>query len=92
MPRKSKRLKTFNCSYAYDVPHYAEFSVRASSERQAEAMIKKALKEKRFKNVEGAEAFANVCHERVFVVDAVSPEFASEPMEQAIKESDARNK
>ena len=38
-------LRAFNCSYAFDVPCYFDFSVRARNEEHAEQLCQQALKQ-----------------------------------------------
>lgn len=59
----------FKCSFAYDVPHYLDFTVEANSERAAKRKINAALRDGAFSGMEDkAEAnYENQCHERVFV-------------------------
>lgn len=66
-------MKKFLCSYAYDCPYYADFTVQANTEQGAEMMIKAALRKKKFERVEGVhDGFIE--EERVFVVNEINPE------------------
>jgi hypothetical protein len=66
-------MKKFLCSYAYDCPYYADFTVQANTEQEAEVMVKAALKKKKFERVEGVHdgSFAS---ERVFVAEEIKPD------------------
>lgn len=59
-------MSLWNLSYAYDVPHYADFVVEAETEEQAEAIAKAALEAGRFSAVSGDACYDNLCNERVF--------------------------
>lgn len=61
-------MPKYLCSYAYDVPHYADFTIEAADRKEAEKKIQAALKAGRFQNVECEEPaeIAPVSH-RVFV-------------------------
>ena len=60
-------MPKFACSYAYDVPHYADFVVEAPSREAAKAVIDQALADGRFSPVSGTAWYENQCNDRVFV-------------------------
>ena len=60
-------MPKFVCSYAYDIPHFADFVVEAQSEADAENMNSQALRDKRFHDVPGVADYDSVGDERVFV-------------------------
>lgn len=59
--------KFYKCSYAYDVPHYADFIVEAESEHEAETIIEKALADDKFAGVSGDSKDSMDDNHRVFV-------------------------
>ena len=61
-------MAKFLCSYAYDVPCYADFYVEADSEEAAEKLIQEKLKSGEFSGVAGEPCWENAGdNERVFV-------------------------
>jgi len=61
-------MPKFLCSYAYDVPCYADFYVEADSEEAAEKLVQKKLKAGAFSGVTGEPFWENAGdNERVFV-------------------------
>lgn len=61
-------MPTFVCSYAHDIPCFAEFVVEAKSEKAALRKIKKCLREGKFQFVETSPAWENEpVNQRVFV-------------------------
>lgn len=60
-------MPKYECSFAYDVPHYVDFVVEAKSKKEAEKIIKAALKAGRFEQVPASACYENQCNERVFV-------------------------
>jgi hypothetical protein len=61
-------MPKFVCSYAHDIACFADFVVKAKSEKAALRKIRKALREGKFQNVEAAPAWENgTANERVFV-------------------------
>ena len=79
-------------SFAYDIPYYADFKVEAVSELAAMRKMRKALREGRFKNVQGEQCWDNICSERVFVqADDFDPKLDSHvpTMDEVIEEADA---
>lgn len=66
MPKKNT-LKTYICAYAYDMPHYADFVVKARTKSQAQKIINVAVKTGQLKHVEG-ESDGSSTNERGFVM------------------------
>lgn len=61
-------MPKFLCSYAYDVPVYADFYVEADSEAAARKIIQQKLKAGLFSSVTGEACWENAGeNERVFV-------------------------
>ena len=61
-------MPKFVCSYAYDVPCFADFVVEAKSERAALRLIQQALRDGKFANVTAEPCWENgPSNERVFV-------------------------
>ncbi|MFZ3376222.1 MAG: hypothetical protein WA183_11775 [Chthoniobacterales bacterium] len=61
-------MAKFFCSYAYDVPCYADFYVEADSEEAAEKLIQEKLEAGAFSGVVGNPCWENAGeNERVFV-------------------------
>jgi hypothetical protein len=61
-------MPKFLCSYAYDVPCYADFYVEADSEEAAEKLIQEKLEAGAFSAVVGRPCWENAGeNERVFV-------------------------
>lgn len=61
-------MPKFLCSYAYDVPCYADFYVEADSEEAAEKLIQEKLEAGVFSGVVGRPCWENAGEiERVFV-------------------------
>ena len=61
-------MPRFLCSYAYDVPCYADFYVEAVSEEAAEKLIQEKLEAGAFSGVVGSPCWENAGeNERVFV-------------------------
>ena len=61
-------MPKFVCSYAYDVPCFADFVVEAKSERAALRLIRKALREGKFANIHAEPCWENgPSNERVFI-------------------------
>ncbi len=60
-------MPQFNCSYAYDIPHYVDFTVEAETEAEAEAIMKARLEQGCFCQVAGEACYDNMTAERVFV-------------------------
>lgn len=58
----------FTISYAYDLPHYADFTIEARNEEEALQLAEKALREGRFKTVAG-QPNDTVENERVFICE-----------------------
>jgi len=83
-------MPIYKCSYAYDVPHYADFAVRAKNEREAKRIIEKALKDKKFDLVTGNAFYDELSDQRVFVSGPVSnaaEAFWETTLEQLIENS-----
>lgn len=84
-------MPRFACSYAYDVPHYFDFTVEAKDEAEAEEKIKKALEDGVFANVTCDACYENSHEDRVFVSEEMEPGEESfdetlEDLEQKAKE------
>jgi hypothetical protein len=61
-------MPKFLCSYAYDVPCYADFYVEADTEEAAEKLIQEKLESGAFSGVAGNPCWENAGdNERVFV-------------------------
>lgn len=60
-------MPRFACSYAYDVPHYFDFTVEAKDEKEAEEKINKALDDGVFALVTCDACYNNENNNRVFV-------------------------
>jgi hypothetical protein len=61
-------MPRFLCSYAYDVPCYADFYVEADNEKAAEKLIQEKLEAGAFSGVVGKPFWENAGeNERVFV-------------------------
>ena len=61
-------MPRFLCSYAYDVPCYADFYVEAASEEAAEKLIQEKLEAGAFSGVVGNPCWENAGeNERVFL-------------------------
>ena len=66
-------MPKFVCSYAHDIACYADFVVEASSERAALRLIRKALRDGKFANVDATPCWENgSSNERVFVQGVAS--------------------
>lgn len=81
-------LKKFSIAFAYDVGCYEDFTVEATSEMEALKIAQKALKEGRFKNVNGEPDWNAITNYRVFPLDHTFPD--GDSMEQIIREADER--
>ena len=57
----------FNCSYAYDISCYADFTVEAKDADEANAIIQNALEDGRFSSVAGEPSWDDTSNDRVFV-------------------------
>ena len=61
-------MPKFVCSYAHDIACFADFVVEAPTERAALRLIRKALREGKFANVDATPCWENgSSNERVFV-------------------------
>ena len=71
-------MPKFLCSYAHDIACFADFVVEAPTERAALRLIRKALRDGKFADVDAAPCWENgSSNERVFVqgeADEHSPE------------------
>lgn len=66
-------MPTFVCSYAHDIPCFQDFVVEAKSERAALRLIRKALREGKFANVNTVPWWENgPSNERVFIQGAAT--------------------
>jgi len=85
--RKQKRK--YLLSYTYEIPCYADFTVDATSKKEALAIAKKALKEGRFDNVfpePDNEAMGR--RPSVFVLDPAPEEDCYDTMEELISDGE----
>ena len=61
-------MPQYICSYAQDIACFADFVVTAKNEKAALRLIRKALREGKFKNVDASPCWENgSANERVFV-------------------------
>ena len=60
-------MPKYLCSYAHDVPCYADFYVEAKSEEAAEKLIQERLESGAFSGVSGNPCWENAGNDRVFV-------------------------
>lgn len=61
-------MPKYICSYAHDIACFADFVVTARNEKAALRIIRKALREGKFKNVDASPCWENgSANERVFV-------------------------
>ncbi len=61
-------MPKYTCSYAHDIACFADFVVTARNEKAALRIIRKALREGKFKNVDASPCWENgSTNERVFV-------------------------
>jgi hypothetical protein len=60
-------MPKFLCSYAYDVPCYADFCVEAESEQAAKKLINEKLESGAFSGVSGEPCWENAGNDRAFV-------------------------
>ena len=60
-------MPKFLCSYAYDVPHYADFWAEAPDEEAAEKLIQEKLEAGAFSGAVGSPCLENAGNDRVFV-------------------------
>jgi hypothetical protein len=61
-------MPTFVCSYAHDIPCYADFVIQAKNEKAALRKIRKCLREGKFQYVETLPNWENEpTNQRVFV-------------------------
>jgi len=61
------KLKKFVMSYAYDIPHYADFIIEAKDADDAMARATAALALGKFDTVEGDVCYDNIWAKRVFL-------------------------
>ena len=59
-------MPVYNLSYAYDVPHYADFTIEAKNAKEALAIAKRALEQGKFSSVTGSPCIENQHSDRVF--------------------------
>jgi hypothetical protein len=60
-------MPKFSLSYAYDVPHYADFIVEAPTKEEALRIATEALNAGKFSHVTGTECIENMNGDRVFL-------------------------
>lgn len=76
-------MPKFLCSYAHDIPCYADFVVEAKSEKAAMRKIKKALRKRKFEGVNAEPWWENGPeNERVFVSGPAKPHTTETTLEQ----------
>jgi hypothetical protein len=76
-------MPKFVCSYAHDIPCYADFVVEAQSGKAALRKLKKALRERKFESVEAEPWWENGPeNERVFVQGLAKPHSTETTFEQ----------
>jgi hypothetical protein len=92
----AQNLNTYRCSYAYDVPHYVDFTVQARTQKEAEKIIQLVLKADKFRNTAGIEDYAAWMNARVFVVKRVGADELLQPylptMAELLKETENETK
>jgi hypothetical protein len=78
-------MPKFVCSYAHDIPCYADFVVEAKSEKAALRKIRKALKKGKFEGVEAEPWWENGPeNERVFVQGPAKEHSTTTTLEELI--------
>ena len=77
-------MPKFNCSYAYCVSCYADFTVEAENEEEAEKIIERALENGCFASVSGDPSWEDTDQERVFVSGPTGEHEIGEPMENLV--------
>lgn len=76
-------MSKFLCSYAHDIPCYADFVVEAKSEKAALRKIRRALAEGKFEGVDAEPWWENGPeNERVFVQGSAKPHSTETTLEQ----------
>ena len=60
-------MPKFKCVHAYQIPHYAEFTVEADSREQANAIVQEALAAGKFNDVAGLPYYDGVSNQQVWV-------------------------
>lgn len=79
-------MPKFVCSYAHDIACFADFVVEAKNERAALRLIRKALREGKFANVNATPAWENgSTNERVFVQGQAGPHATDTTLEELLK-------
>lgn len=84
-------MPKFVCSYAHDVPCYADFVVEAKSEKAALRKIRRALKDGKFQTVETEAYWEDSRNERVFVQGLAEEHSTETTLEQVIGEGHVIN-
>jgi hypothetical protein len=83
-------MTKYNCSYAYDVSCYFDFTVEAETWEKAETKIEEALKNGVFAECLGEPDGSSANGERVFVSGEYDGEISADPtleeLEQEVKE------
>jgi hypothetical protein len=80
-------MPKFICSYAHDIPCYADFVVEAKSEKAALRKIRKALRKGKFQAVNTQPFWENGPeNERVFVQGPAKPHSTSITLKQLVGE------
>jgi hypothetical protein len=79
-------MPKFVCSYAHDINCYADFVVEAKSEKAALRIIRKALREGKFDNVDTEPCWENgSINPRVFVQGEAREHSTETMLEQLIQ-------
>ena len=79
--RAKPKLKRYDIAYAYDVPYYVDFTIDATSEREALRIARRALKEGRFASVSGEPCYDNAHNDRVFSMGRAQDDTEENAME-----------
>lgn len=80
-------MPKFICSYAHDIPCFADFIVEAHSERAALRKLQRVLKAGRFDNVDPTPCWENgPTNERVFVQGKATEHAPTTTLEEIINE------
>jgi hypothetical protein len=74
-------MPKYKMSYAYDVPHYADFVLEAATEEEAEALANKRLEAGGFNNVIGVSS-GGPEEERVFSAGEAEPDNEDQTMDE----------
>lgn len=81
-------MPKFNCSYAYDVSCYFDFTVEAKDAEEAQAKIDKAFKDGVFGEVSAEPCFeAGIGNERVVVSEETTDKTGAPTLEEVIEKA-----